>query len=119
MKHGSLQNLLADNSIQAREAAPKVGDGITEVSWTDRHAGTIKRVAPNGKKFWYTMDDAKRTDKNGMSDCQSYSYTTTDLPEADWNVATLRKDGKWHQGTTLSGRTIMVGVRDEYHDFSF
>lgn len=118
-RNGSLQNLLAENSLQAR-AVPKVGDGITLVRWTDRQAGTIKRVDPKGRKFWFTQDITKRTDKLGMTDSgQVYSYEENMAPEDRWQIATLRRDGKWHEGTTIDGSTIMIGVRDQYRDPSF
>ena len=38
-------------------------------------------------------DNAKRTDKNGMSETQQYEYTAN--PEARKVTVTLRKNGRW------------------------
>lgn len=110
---GSLVNLIGDNALDNAEAA--VGVGVTEIMWTDRKAGTIIEVKRNGKTLVVQYDKATRTDANGMSDAQSYSF------ERDANGATreftLRKDGTYRaKGGT--GRLI-VGVRDHYHDYSF
>jgi len=100
---------------ESKSATPVVGMGATCMSYSDRHAYTIVRV--DGKKLWATPDIATRTDSNGMSDSQSYAYTTDQ--NATPELFTLRKDGRWHEGTKLSGRVLCIGHRDHYYDFSF
>lgn len=53
---------------------PKVGDGATLQMYTDRHACTVIAVSPSGKQVTLQEDTATRTDKNGMSECQSYTF---------------------------------------------
>jgi hypothetical protein len=112
MRTGSLLNLIAD---RASDKDPKVGDGATVIMWTDRKAATIIDVARNGRLVTVQTDKAIRTDENGMSDAQSYRY------ERDTNgqlfVATKRKDGSYR----LKGgdARVLMGVRDNYFDYSF
>jgi hypothetical protein len=108
--NGSLINTLM---AESKATAPVVGLGVTELCWTDRHAGTITRVAESGKRFWFTMDTAKRTDTRGMSESQEYTYTSN--PDAPEREARLTKKG-WR---IVRGSPIALGFRREYHDFSF
>ena len=55
--------------------APAVGMGVTILGWSDRHAATIVEVSPDGKRVGIVRDVATRTDSNGMSESQSYSFT--------------------------------------------
>jgi hypothetical protein len=62
--------------------------GATVLMYSDRHAGTIVEVC--GKRLMWQADTASRTDKNGVSDAQSYSYernpkgeTPSAMPAAD------------------------------------
>ena len=52
-----------------------------------------------------------------MSDDQVYRY------EPDTSgarvLATLRRDNKWHAGTTMQGAVFVLGRRNAYHDYSF
>ena len=110
---GSLNNMMSAAAVIG-QPAPEVGMGVTILSWTDRHAGTISRVSASGKTFWYRDDDAERVDANGMSECQEYEYTPRpDISEAK---VTLRKDGRWKE---QGGRTVQLGSRRAYHDYSF
>lgn len=99
---------------------PKPGIGCTVLMWTDRHAATIHKVSEDGKTLWYSEDEAKRIDNNGMSESQSYEYSNTNQNETQfWQVATLRKDGRWHLGTTMKGSCLLIGHRQHYYDYSF
>lgn len=112
---GSLINHLYSGSA---DKPPQVGDGATLLMWTDRHAGTIVEVSPNGKRVGWIQDVATRTDKNGMSDSQEYSYAPgTGTP----TYFTLRKNGAWvREGESMKGgNRIAIGTRNEHHDFSF
>lgn len=107
----SLVNIIMAGS---KNPAPVVGMGVTELCWTDRHAGTITRIAKNGKRFWFKMDTSKRVDKNGMSEMQIYEYAFQDSsPERE---ARLLKKG-WKIVNASS--KIALGFRETYHDFSF
>jgi YD repeat-containing protein len=113
MRAGSLQNLMADEAIDA--AKPEIGTGATIVSWTDRHAGTVIEVSATGHKIVVQEDTAIRTDSNGMSDAQAYRFerdTAGRLIEA-----TRRKDGSYRvKGGT---QRVLIGTRSRYHDFGF
>lgn len=92
----------------------EVGTGATQVMFTDRHAFTVVRVSDSGKTVWVQQDKARRTDKNGMSESQTYEFT----PDKDATVIMLRltKSGKWH---SVTHGNFLVGERHEYHDYSF
>jgi hypothetical protein len=108
---GNIINRIAEDF---KPKVPEVGMGATLLMYSDRHAYTITEV--KGNKLWAVEDKAIRTDSNGMSDSQSYRYEPgTGKPE----LFSLRKDGRWHEGTTLKGTVLQIGERDAYHDFGF
>lgn len=112
---GSLINHLMSGGA---DKTPQVGDGATVLMWSDRHAGTIVEVSPNGKRVGFCQDKATRTDKNGMSDSQDYSYEPD--PSAGIQYFTLRKNGAWvREGESIKGTRLSIGSRNEFHDFSF
>jgi len=120
---GSLINHLYSRSAQIDEIA--VGVGATILSWSDRRAGTIIEVGANKAgeitEFCVQIDKATRTDTNGMSDAQTYSY------EADPNGCTYRikrvtrgkAKGQWRVGGTKDGQGVLIGKRDKHFDYSF
>lgn len=93
-------------------ATPVVGMGATEVLYSDRHAFTIIEVSKSGKTFKMQRDNARRTDKNGMSDAQAWEFERN--PAGDVVTVRLTKRG-WR----ATGSKVLVGVRDEYYDFGF
>jgi hypothetical protein len=109
-------NLMSNIMVDATKSViPTVGMGITICLYRDRHAGTITKVSPSGKTFWYKRDDVERIDNNGMSDSQTYKYTFNDkMPD---EKVTLRKNGQWRE--TGTNYYIVLGTRDEYYDYSF
>lgn len=113
MRTGSLVNHLMDQSGDA--AKVEVGVGATMVMWSDRHAGTVVEVSRTGHRLVWQEDKATRTDSNGMSDAQSYSYERD--PNGRAVVFTRRKDGSYRQ--TGGSARLLVGVRQSYHDYSF
>lgn len=116
MQTASLINHLYANSANIM---PVIGMGATVLGWTDRHAATVVGVSSNGRSIVVTMDKATRIDKNGMSDCQSYSYSSN--PAGSKCTYTLRKNGRWvATGSAMgSGMCLSIGHRDHYHDYSF
>ena len=92
---------------------PTVGMGVTVLRWTDRDAGTLVRVSPSGKTFWFTLDRAERVDDNGMSESQTYRYTPR--PDGVELTARLSKSGAYR----CNGAHVRLGDRDAYHDYSF
>jgi hypothetical protein len=114
---GSLINHLMSG---AKTPAPEVGMGATVLCWTDRHAGTITKVNPDGS-FEVQCDKATRIDSNGMSDAQSYSY------ERNPNGCTYRfarvtrgkAKGQLRENGRKDGNGVLIGTRDHHHDYSF
>ena len=102
-----------------RDSEPVVGMGATILMWSDRHAATVVEVSADKKRVVIQRDNAKRTDKNGMSESQTYEFTPD--PEARRETYTLRKNGAWviKGGGLKNGGRIKLGARSEYRDFSF
>lgn len=118
----SVTNWLMSGSAQP---TPEVGMGATVLMWTDRKAGTIvsleyfKGGAKKGqiKSFTVREDVATRTDANGMSECQSYTYSPSPEGEGcEWTFK-MTKAG-WREGNAR-GTAVGLGYRQTYHDFSF
>lgn len=111
---------------------PKVGMGATFLSWTDRAAGTIvavEEIVASRRYFRIAVshDTAKRIDDNGMSESQTYEYTSNmDVAGADWfqqdkrgmwvRIVRNPETGKWNQSKDGG---LRIGQRETYHDFSF
>lgn len=107
-------NLLHQIVSTKSDKTPVVGMGVTVLLWSDRHAGTIIRVSPSGKTFWFQDDKVTRIDNLGMTDSgQKYSYEPN--PNAPEQKAVLTKKG-WK---VVRGTKILLDVRDEHYDFSF
>ena len=98
---------------------PAVGMGATLCFHSDRHAATVIEISENKKRIVAQQDKAIRTDKNGQSECQSYTFEPN--PEGVKFIFTLRKNGRWVEAgsSTKNGTGLALGQRDEYYDFSF
>lgn len=95
----------------------KVGIGATEIVGSDRYPYTVVEVLSD-KKIVVQADDYKRTDKNGMSESQTYEYTPN--PNSLRVVVTLRKNGRWvREGESGKGRGFAIGHRDAHQDPHF
>lgn len=120
--YGNLNNRLMESSKQPE---PQVGMGATLIMYSNRRAGTIIHASPN--YLTVQRDIATRTDSNGMSECQDYSYQ----PNPDGSIAQFKKNknGRWQEvsldketrryNLVKGGYTLLIGDRDEYYDFSF
>lgn len=128
----SLVNYLSSGTEGQPE--PHVGMGVTILGWTDRHAGTIYAVrgkagSSRALEIDVGRDDARRLDKNGLSECQDYAFTRN--PDA--RRTTYRRDskGRWREmgikyvgerrvyGFIDQSQRIRLGERDEYIDPTF
>lgn len=113
---GSLINHLMSG---AAADEPQVGMGATILKWTDRAAGTI--IAVDAKGFTVQADTATRTDNYGMSDSQSYAYAPN--PQGQTyrieRVARGKAKGAWREGGRKDGYGVLIGHRDQHHDYSF
>jgi hypothetical protein len=113
--HGSLVNAIME---QSKQDQPVVGMGATRLMYSDRHPYTITKVSADGKTIEVQADTATRTDKNGMSDSQTYTYTAN--PNGSTDTVTLRKNGGWvtkGQGM-VNGQKWAIGYREEFYDFT-
>lgn len=86
---GSLMNYLMGNN----STLPQVGKGCTLLSWTDRHAYEVMSVSEDGKRVVIQQYLPERTDKNGMSESQDYSYTKLN----GFNEVILWRNGAWRK----------------------
>jgi len=126
---GSFINHLASNSKHVFKV-PEIGDGVTFYQWSDRSAGTVtgvfNKVFGDSLIIQVNNDKATRIDSNGMSDSQTYSYETDynghviffrwSEKKSQWQAVEKNEKGRW----VLSGeRSISIGNRDAYHDYSF
>lgn|SRR5574337_164337 len=94
---------------------PSVGMGATIRVGSDSYPTTIIQITRNGKRIVIQEDNAIRTDNNGLSELQEYTYQTN--PNGAIYIATLRKDGRYRlQGEQTP---VYIGVRRKYYDPSF
>ena len=114
MEYGSLQNKLM---AESNDKSPEINGGLTILHWTDRHAYKIIWVSEDKTAMQIQRYRAKRVDKKGMSDQQVYEYK--DLGS---QIKTLcLRNGEWFE-QHKSGFTkvaILIGVLEEYYDYSF
>lgn len=89
--------------------------GVTMSVGSDRYPGTIVEISASGKRIVFQEDIATRTDTNGMSESQSYTFQPD--PNGSMHIATLRKDGVFRLTGTKT--PITIGIRGKYYDFSF
>lgn len=97
-------------------SAPLVGMGATVSYVTDRHAGTVIKVSKSGAKIVIREDRTTRTDDNGMSECQSYTFAPGAEGEGHEWTAHRCADGSYR---TTGGQRVTLGVRSAYHDYSY
>ena len=67
---GSLFNYMMSHN----ETVPKVGEGATELLYSDRHAYEVLEVDEKKKRVLLQRYAPKRIDGLGMSDSQAYEY---------------------------------------------
>jgi hypothetical protein len=98
--------------------------GATLLHWTDREPAEVVEV--HGPRHIRLRPlKAVRTDKNGMSESQTYEFssdpeapliTARRTPKGWLTAARSTKTGRW---TTAGGTRVMLGRAEKYHDFSF
>lgn len=94
---------------------PEVGMGVTYGCWTDRYAATIIKVSPSGKTITVRDDIAIRTDKNGLSESQTYRYEPGTGGTKTFRITTRHGRKNWRSGVYRA----TVGIRNAYRDPSF
>lgn len=96
---------------------PQVGMGATESVGSDRYPYTVILVV-SPKKIVVRRDDFCRTDRNGMSESQTYEFTQT--VEGPETTLTLRRNGRWvSEGTAMKDGHWFIGERQAYQDPCF
>ena len=114
-----INNLMSDS----KQREPEVGDGATILMWTDRIAATIVGIErfKTGKRAGQVRaitvqdDRSKRIDSNGRSEMQDYEYSR----DADGPKTRFTLTAKGTYEVKGGGRGLLVGSREEYHDFTF
>jgi hypothetical protein len=106
--YGSLTNRMMESS---KQPAAIVGMGATLCHYSDRDAATVVRVSPSGKTIWLREDRSTRTDKNGQSEAQSYTYERDE--SAPEQKATMTRAGEWK---IVNGPRVLLGLRQTYND---
>lgn len=101
------------NDSENASETPSVGAPATICYLTDRVACTIVRVSPNGARVTVREDKAIRTDGNGMSESQSYTYERN--PDGTEHVFHRQGDGSYQ----ARGKSLHIGSRRSYHDYSY
>ena len=94
-----------------------VGDGATKCYMSDRVPCTVVEVLSEGKTVIVQEDRAIRTDRNGISEDQTYVYTP--CPAGIKEKYTLRKNGRYILMGTKAGQAghhLEVGYREKYFD---
>jgi hypothetical protein len=119
---GSVINSLMAPNVNSKNNTPVVDEGATVFMWTDRHAYTVREISKDGKKVKLQRCSPKRTDGNGMSDCQSYDYSEhtnnfldIQLFRGNWTVPST--DVAWIKG--MHERSQEEFSQEEYEDKFF
>lgn len=89
--YGSIDNRIEEGKQFVEEI--KVGTGMTEYMWSDRHAYEVVKVDTQDH-VWVRRYDYKRIDDYGMSDWQEYEYISN--PENPVIELVKRKNG-WNK----------------------
>lgn len=122
--YGSITNRLEENKMYCDEI--KVGTPATQYLWSDTHAYEVVEVI-NQKHIFVRRLNAKRVDKNYMSECQEYEYSSSNARPIElkkmkhgWKEVRHYTDseGKDHTYTTEKWN-ISFGIAQEYYDYSF
>ena len=113
-----------------------IGNGATIYYWSDRHGGTLIDVITrkNGRRFIVVQEDhAKRTDRNGFSESQTYEFTPNpegrkyyaeviDIETEEGERGFILEPREFNPKTnrfSKNGNRITLGKRSEYWDPHF
>lgn len=110
------------------QPTPTFGMGATILHYSDRDPATIVEVTVlKGITYLEVQEDnAIRTDKNGMSECQDYQFSPNpngrkyrfrQEKNGMWQYIVYNEEtGRWNK---KQGASLRIGERDKYYDFSF
>ncbi len=122
MKLGTETGSFYNHLYSTNKRGPVVGEGATELFWTDRHAYFVDSVSADGREC--VVERAKAVPLHtGMTDSQAYDYqrdpqarpTTLRFRYGRWRKALVDADGK----VSWSRVDFSFGFMKEYYDFSF
>jgi hypothetical protein len=110
-------NLISNVMLASTQPEPEIHMAATICDYSDRRPATIvaierfKSGARKGQVSAVTVseDIAVRTDKNGMSDAQTYDYTFN--PNGARYTFKVGKNGKFNG--------LAIGFRSKHYDYSF
>lgn len=109
-----MEELSRDTGMAHQNIIPVVGMGVTEYCGSDCNPYTVVAVT-NSRTITIQEDKATRTDTNGMSEVQEYTYGAN---KHGWTlVITLRADGRWYE-RGKKGFHYYVGDRRKYFNYS-
>lgn len=94
--YGSFQNRLEEGRQFVREI--KVGDGVTEYGYSDRHAYEVIAVKDQ-KHITIRQYTTKRIDNNGISEMQDYEYISN---EDNYSVSLVKRGNDWYAPTEMT-----------------
>ena len=122
---GSMTNHILARATRG-QPDPEVGMGVTILCWTDRHAGTIRAILPNGD-IEVTSDRATLVKGSWLSEDQEYRYETIEnahpqrwrFKDGIWREVCQGDDGRWRLTAKGQGSGLRIGERSEYRDPSF
>lgn len=122
---GSLVNHLLSRAVIG-QPTPTVGMGATILSWTDRHAATIRDVWTVGKWTYVSVvqDIAKVVSGSTHNGTAQYEYSPGHGATMTWRSSGGAWEGviwnsstkRWNKST---GQGLRIGERSEYRDPSF
>lgn len=93
---------------------PRVGMPTTIYYITNQKTTTVVYVSAGGRKVIVREDSSIRTDNNGMSDQQTYTYTQN--PEGKEHTFYRRAMG---YGGRRGGKYLALDSHQTYYDYSF
>lgn len=117
--YGSLINMMIDNDYH--DGQIKIGAGVTELCWSDRHAYFIKDIIKN-KKGEVTQLVLEGAWLKGIG-C-GYFEVSKDQKEGFFQdrgerIIKKTRKGNWTSDGTEKGTKFRIGHADEYYDISF
>lgn len=117
--YGSLINHLIDNDYH--DGQIKIGAGVTELCWSDRHAYFIKDIIRNkkGEIRELVLEGAwLKATGNGYFDVSREYKEGYHQDIQERHIKKTRK-GNWTSTGTEKGTKFRIGHADEYYDISF
>lgn len=122
MQYGSLQNSMAGAANRPGEDTHQwqIGDGVTLLRWTDRHAATVIDVSKDGKTITIQYDSVVFAPGSMGTSVQSCDPD----PNGAIEIAKFGRAG-WRTVNPMTGRygiksgSRIIPGRSPYHDPTF